>query len=185
MVPPSNSSRTFLQWLLQRDVILSARLHGRVANPGFLAGLSRVVALLVAHSGDSPIWLAGALAAILWGRPPWPSFGRRALAATLVGGVVAMLLKWLFRRRRPGGPAGGLYTWLDRHAFPSGHATRAACVAVVLAPLLPAWGVGLLTVWSCLVSLARVALGVHYLLDVIVGLAVGLLSGLGLLLARF
>ncbi|HEC34608.1 MAG TPA: phosphatase PAP2 family protein [Chloroflexi bacterium] len=166
--PPS---RIGLDRLLVTDAAFSAYL----AVP---AGPMRLLALLIAHSGDSPLWLAGALAALLWGAPPWPSLGLRVLAATVAGGATATLLKWFFRRSRPGGPATGLYSRLDRHAFPSGHATRVACTAVILAPLLPGWGIGLLVAWAGLVSLARVALQIHYLFDVIVGMALGGLIGL-------
>jgi len=162
-----------LERLLAADVSLSARL----ALPN---GPLRWLALLVAHSGDSPLWLAGAAAALLWGDPAWQPVGVRALAATLVGGTGAILLKVLFRRRRPGESFAGLYSRLDRHAFPSGHATRAGCMVVTLSPLLPGWGAGLLAAWAVLVCLARVALQVHYLSDVTAGLALGGLLGLGL-----
>lgn len=175
---PRPFSRGGIERLLFADATLSARL---AAPPGPW----RLLALLVAHSGDSPLWLVGALAALRWGYPPWPSLGSRTLVATLTGGLIAALLKWLFRRSRPGEPSASLYSRLDRHAFPSGHATRAACVTVVLAPLLPGWGAGLLAIWAGLVSLARVALQVHYLLDVIVGLAVGGGIGLVLLIVAF
>jgi undecaprenyl-diphosphatase len=108
------------------------------------------------------------------------SVGRRILIATIVGGGTASLLKWIFRRERPGASFAGLYARLDQHAFPSGHATRAGCVTAVLLPLLPPGGASLLVAWAGLVCLARVVLGVHYLMDVLVGLAVG--GALGLLL---
>jgi membrane-associated phospholipid phosphatase len=46
----------------------------------------------------------------------------------------------------------------------------------------PAWLGWLLLVWAPAVSLARVAMGVHYLSDVIVGAAIGIAVGLILLL---
>ena len=110
---PRPPSRVDPDRLLQADAALSARL----AVP---AGPLRLLAFVFAHSGDSPLWLAAAAAALLWGGAPWRPFGLRALAATLAGGAAATLLKLLFRRTRPGGPSVGLYTRLDRHAFPSG-----------------------------------------------------------------
>lgn len=133
----------------------------------------RWIALILAHSGDSPLWLAVAVGLLLWGGGMGSSAGRRILFATIVGGGTASLLKWVFRRERPGASFAGLYARMDQHAFPSGHATRAGCVTAVLAPLLPPWGAGLLVAWAGLVCLARVTLGVHYLMDVLVGLAVG------------
>ena len=150
-----------------------------------LARLRRVrpvrwMALVLAHSGDSPLWMAIAIGLLLWGGATGSSIGRRILVATILGGGTATLLKWVFRRERPGASFAGLYARLDRHAFPSGHATRAGCVTAGLAPLAPAGGACLLIAWAVLVCLARVVLGVHYLMDVLVGLAIG--GALGLLL---
>ncbi len=173
-----STERDGLRQLLQADAALSARL---AVPPGPL----RLLALLTAHSGDSPFWLAGAAAAIIWGHPHFQSLGLRALAATLLGSAVATLLKFLFRRSRPAASYAALYSKLDQHAFPSGHATRVGCVAVALAPALPIGLAGLLAAWVGAVCLARVALQVHYILDVAVGVAVGALLGALLLLTVF
>ncbi len=136
----------------------------------------------MAHSGDSPLWLALAVAALLWGGPFCKVAGLRVLIATLAGGAMAGLLKLLFRRRRPAEkPSAWLYGQMDRHSFPSGHATRCGCMVVVLTPLLPAWGAVGLVAWAGLVALARVSLRVHYLLDVVVGLLLGGVIGAVLL----
>jgi membrane-associated phospholipid phosphatase len=55
-----------------------------------------------------------------------------------------------------------------------------ALLLVLAAALGPAWLAWLLLAWAPLVALARVAMGVHYLSDVIGGAAVGLLVGLAL-----
>jgi undecaprenyl-diphosphatase len=70
-----------------------------------------------------------------------------------------------------------LYRRTDPHSFPSGHASRAAALTlVVLARGLP-WPGLALAVWSLLVGFSRVALGVHYLLDVAAGYLLGLAIG--------
>jgi undecaprenyl-diphosphatase len=167
---------SWLGRLLESDIDLSARLE---VPPGPL----RFLALVVAHSGDSPLWVAGGVAAILFGGELGRVFGLRALIATIVAGVIASLLKQVFRRSRPAESFGALYSEaLDRHAFPSAHAARAGCVVVALSPLLPSWGIGLLAVWAGAVCLARVALQVHYLLDVSAGLILGTTIGAVLLL---
>lgn len=169
MLPPGEQS------LLKRLVAVDRALSARVAVP---AGPLRWLAHVVAHSGDSALWLGAAAAAILWGSPAWRSFGLRTLFATVVGALLATTIKFIVRRRRPDGPAAGLYAAVDQHAFPSGHATRIGCMLAVLTPLLPGWGVAPFFLWAGLVCLARVALQVHYFLDVIAGLAVGGLAGL-------
>ena len=142
------------------------------------ARFSRLLALVLAHSGDSPLWLAGAAAALIWGDAVWHDLGVRVLAGTLVAGGTAAVLKWSFRRQRPPGEGRGFYTRFDRHAFPSGHAVRSACLAMLLAPFLPTWGYSLLAFWVGLVGLARVALQVHYASDIVGGWVVGMMVGL-------
>jgi undecaprenyl-diphosphatase len=161
--------------LLQIDQELSASLE---VAPGPLKWL----ALVLAHSGDSPLWLTGGIVATLWGGPAGQLYGTRAIVATLVAGITASLLKLVFRRARPAPSFAALYLdRIDRHAFPSAHATRAGCVVVTLAPILPAWGVPGMATWAILVCLARVVLQVHYILDVSAGLLLGSLIGLVLL----
>jgi undecaprenyl-diphosphatase len=167
-----------LRWLIIPDRQASARL----ALPRE-ARLLRLLALIAAHSGDSPLWLLAAAAALMWGDAAWRNFGERVLVGTLVAGACITILKWLFRRQRPPGEGRGFYTRLDRHAFPSGHAGRSVCLVVLLAPLVPAWGLMLLTLWAGLVGLARVALQVHFVSDIVGGWAVGVLVGLVLRMA--
>lgn len=168
---------------LQQLITFDQQLSKRLAIPRE-ASLLRMLALLVAHSGDSPLWLLGATAALIWGNAPWQGFGWRVLIGTLVAGAVATVLKWTFRRQRPPGEGWGFYTQFDRHAFPSGHACRSACLVVLLIPISPPmWGLVLLPLWAGLVGLARVALQVHFASDITGGWIVGLLVGLALRLA--
>jgi undecaprenyl-diphosphatase len=164
---------------LQQIITLDRRLSARLAIPRE-ARLLRLLALVVAHTGDSPLWLAGAAVALLWGGVAWHAFGWRVLAGTLVAGAASTALKWVFRRQRPPGDGFGFYSRLDRHAFPSGHAGRCACLVALLSPLLPSWGVAPLALWAGLVGLARVALEVHFVSDIVGGWTAGLLSGLAL-----
>jgi undecaprenyl-diphosphatase len=164
---------------LSRLIILDRQVSARLTIPRE-ARFLRLLALIAAHSGDSPLWLLGATAALIWGDTKWRDFGWRVLVGTLVAGAVATALKWLFRRQRPPGEGRGFYTRFDRHAFPSGHAGRSACLVVLLAPLLPPWGFVLLACWAGLVGLARVGLQVHFASDIVGGWAVGLLTSLAL-----
>ena len=167
---------------MQRFIILDRQASARFAIPRE-ARFLRLLALIAAHSGDSPLWLIGAAAALIWGDATWRDFGGCVLIGTLVTGTLVTVLKWLFRRQRPPGEGLGFYTRFDRHAFPSGHAGRSACLVVLLAPLLPPWGVVPLAFWAGLVGLARVALQVHFASDIVGGWAVGLLVGLVLRMA--
>jgi len=167
---------------LQQILALDQRLSARLAIPRGSRSL-RLLALCAAHSGDSPLWLLGAGVALTWGNTFWHDFGWHALVGTLVAGAITTVLKQLFRRQRPPGEGRGFYSRFDRHAFPSGHAGRSACMVVLLIPLLPPWGMVLLPLWAGLVGLARVALQVHFASDILGGWAVGSLVGMMLRLA--
>jgi undecaprenyl-diphosphatase len=98
-------------------------------------------------------------------------------AAFLATVVLTTLVKYAVRRRRPAGDWGALYRKTDPHSFPSGHASRTVALAVVVLArgmLLPGLLLGL---WSLLVGLSRIVLGVHYLLDVAAGYLLGLAIG--------
>ncbi len=165
----------FWERLFHLDAQLSARLALR-------ARFLRWLATFFAHTGDAAVWLAGAGTLYAFGEAFWRELAVRILTAMTAGGVASTALKWTFRRQRPPGPSAGLYFHLDRHALPSGHATRVACIMVVLSPLLPTWwATALLGFWAALVSLSRVALQVHYLLDILLGMAVGSLVGLAVI----
>ncbi len=164
---------------MERLTALDQNLSAHLAIPRE-ARLLRLLALAFAHSGDSPLWLAGAFVALIWGSTSWQGFGGRVLLGTLIAGGITTILKWVFRRQRPPGESLGFYSRFDRHAFPSGHAGRCACLVVLLAPLLPPWGPVPLVLWAGLVGLARIALQVHFVSDVVGGWATGLLVGLAL-----
>jgi undecaprenyl-diphosphatase len=51
-------------------------------------------------------------------------------------------------------------------------------LAVLFFFLGPAWLAGILLIWAPLVSLARVAMGVHFLSDVLAGALLGVVIGL-------
>ncbi len=162
--------------LLDFDVQLSGRM--RVAGrPGPL----RRLAILLAHSGDSWFWLAGLLIFWLIGSPH-----QKTWALALGGGIVAtavlvMAIKFLVRRQRPQGEWGEIYRRTDPHSFPSGHAARGAMLAVMAMGSGPLWFSVLLVIWAPLVALARVAMGVHYLSDILGGALLGAFLGMGYL----
>jgi undecaprenyl-diphosphatase len=100
------------------------------------------------------------------------------LAAISVLAALVMGLKFIIRRRRPEGDWGSIYRNTDPHSFPSGHAARAFLIAVLAMALGPAGLAIGLWIWAPLVSLARVAMGVHYVSDVVAGSILGVIAGL-------
>jgi len=160
--------------LIELDARASGRL--RVAER---PGLRRTMAVVFAHSGDS--WFWGAALVVLWlgGSTFWRAWSIMVLASISVLAGLVLVLKFLIRRRRPEGEWGSIYRNTDPHSFPSGHAARAFLIALLASGLGPTGLAIALWIWAPLVSLARVAMGVHYLSDVVAGALLGLVLGLG------
>lgn len=150
----------------------------RIAEkPGFL----RNTAILFAHSGDSWFWLSGLV--LLWfiSGEHWKAISITMIAGIALTAIIVFVLKFTIRRKRPEGEWGSIYRKTDPHSFPSGHAARAVMLAVVAIGLGPTWFTVLLVIWAPLVILARVAMGVHYLSDVLAGAMIGIITGLVIL----
>ena len=160
--------RQFVTW----DATISQKL--RVAEK---PGLLRSLAILFAHSGDSWLWLIG-LALLWWGGGDfWREKAPIYLGSILITAVLVMAIKFTVRRRRPEGEWGSIYRNTDPHSFPSGHAVRAILLAVLAVALGPGWFGAALWIWAPLVVLARVAMGLHFLSDVLAGAVLGLVVG--------
>ena len=162
----------FLEKFLAWDVRVSKQM--RVAErPGPL----RTGAAFFAHSGDSWFWLPALLLVGLYGQPFWQSRVIALGIGVLVAIPIVMTLKFTIRRQRPAGEWGTMYRSADPHSFPSGHAARATLLAVMAVGLGPSWFGLIMVIWAPLVILARVAMGVHYLSDVLAGTLIGSLIG--------
>jgi undecaprenyl-diphosphatase len=159
--------------ILEFDARLSDRL--RVAEK---PGLLRTLAVFFAHSGDSWFWGLGLI--LVWWRGDafWKQWAATLFVSIGALAVTVLMIKLIVRRRRPEGEWGGIYRSTDPHSFPSGHAARAFLIGVLALGLGPAWLAALLCLWAPLVSLARVAMGVHYLSDVVAGAILGIIVGL-------
>jgi undecaprenyl-diphosphatase len=159
--------------ILELDARLSARWR-LAEKPGALRNISAVLA----HSGDS--WFWGAALVVIWllTDPFWKKWALSMLVAISVLAALVMTLKFIIRRRRPEGEWGGIYRNTDPHSFPSGHAARAFMIAMLATGMGPAGLAAGLWIWAPLVSLARVAMGVHYLSDVVAGLVLGIVAGI-------
>lgn len=161
-----------IRTLLELDNRWSSKL--RVAeNPGLL----RTLAAIIAHSGDSWFWGIGLGVVFLLGSNQAKVWSLQFLGAIIITAVIVLTIKLMVRRQRPEGDWGSIYRNTDPHSFPSGHAARAVLLATLTLGLGPVWFVPLIVLWAPLVALARVAMGVHYLSDVLAGGLLGALSG--------
>lgn len=136
------------------------------------------------QAGNVVMWILIALAI---GLTQWKQRGARLTAwmivvSPLLAGALAELLKRLVGRERPGtiDPTGA-YTFKPfLHAFsdgsnlgiPSSHAAVAFGGAFILLRLFPCAGCVAL-VWAIGCGMTRVALGAHYVSDVVAGAALG------------
>jgi undecaprenyl-diphosphatase len=139
--------------------------------------LLRAIAAVLAHSGDSWFWALGLLIVAAAGSAPARVDAFRTLAAIAGLAAVVLAVKLLIRRRRPEGEWGAIYRTTDPHSFPSGHAARAVLLAVLAAGWGPPALAAALIIWAPLVALSRVAMGLHYLSDIVGGAVLGLLAG--------
>ncbi|NWG05738.1 MAG: phosphatase PAP2 family protein [Chloroflexi bacterium] len=160
--------RSILEW----DARLSDKM--RVAEkPGAL----RAIAVFFAHSGDSWFWGAALIIAWFLSNSPWKEWESVEFLGISLLAVLVMGIKFLVRRRRPEGEWGGIYRNTDPHSFPSGHAARSFLIATLAVGLVPGWLAVVLWIWAPLVAVARVAMGVHYLSDVVAGALLGIICG--------
>ena len=164
----TNPPPSLLQRLLAADAHYSQKLR-YAERPGLL----RRMAIVLAHSGDSWLWGIGLVLAWLLGPPEWKALAPRFLVGIAGLAVLVLTVKRLIRRQRPAGEWGAIYRATDPHSFPSGHAARMVLLLVLAAAWGLAWLAWLLVFWAPLVALARVAMGVHYLSDILGGAVVG------------
>jgi membrane-associated phospholipid phosphatase len=141
------------------------------------SGVLRRMAILFAHSGDSWFWLVGLAGVYILGSEPWKTLALWLGISILLTAGVVLVIKLIFRRKRPEGDWGTIYRKTDPHSFPSGHAARAVLLATLAVGMGPAWLGIVLVIWAPFVILARVAMGVHYLSDVLAGALLGLAVG--------
>jgi len=140
----------------------------------------RVWMVAATRAGDGWLWwaLAGAIA-LAGGAQRFHALFAVGLAVS-TGSILFKLLKRTIGRERP--CAHETHSWAtllppDRFSFPSGHTINAFAVAVPLGIYYPDMLFGLL---FCALSVAasRVILGLHYLSDVLAGIAIGTAMGI-------
>lgn len=165
--------------LLVKDVQLSYRI--------FLALITAVpLWFALSSAGSATVWLAASASLFAAGQlsKKWRAARARMVGAVLFFGVwvnlgIAALLKTLIARPRPIWqlPLPELEPNIAVGSMPSGHAQLAFMTAVILGHYYPKARFPLL-VLAVAISLSRIALGSHYLLDVLVGTLNGIAIGL-------
>jgi undecaprenyl-diphosphatase len=154
----------------------------------FMAGHDGVEDVLLFYvEASEALFVATLFGVFLLARGPGRTLWRRAtVAAVLSAGLalaVGKLISELVDRARPfvADPS-GVHLFSPHAAdpgFPSDHATAAFAIAVAILLRKRGWGIVAL-VAATVLSIGRVALGVHYPSDVLAGAALGAAAALAL-----
>ena len=135
--------------------------------------IARLIARGFAHSGDMPVWIALLAAAWFLGDDAWKTRALVTAAGLALVEVVVIGIKVLIRRKRPAGTDGMIYRKTDPFSFPSGHAARAVLLSLLALRMGPAAAFIAIVAWSPVMVVSRIAIGIHYVLDVAAGALVG------------
>lgn len=162
--------------LTRMDNEVAAGLHDWFARRSWAVQAASAVSFV----GSSRVGVPLVLGVVAWcARRGERRLALFALLTPVLGKVLERTLKVLVGRDRP--------TWSDPiasatgYSFPSGHAMGVTVVvgtlALVFLPRLPVrWRRPLVALgggWALLVAFSRLALGVHYLTDVVAGVMLG------------
>ncbi|NQS92366.1 MAG: phosphatase PAP2 family protein [Chloroflexi bacterium] len=134
-------------------------------------------AAILAHSGDSWFWGVGLILLYFFGPLAWRPQILLLFLGIFFTAVCVLILKFLIKRPRPEGEWGQIYRSSDPHSFPSGHAARATMLTVIMLLTGYIWIGLMMVIWTLLVDVSRVGLGVHYISDILVGTLIGILMG--------
>lgn len=134
-------------------------------------------ALQVSATGDGPLYVYLSVA-ILFGHSHGQAFFNLLLLSFMVELPLYLLFKNTIRRQRPcyafAGFTNGFYP-SDKFSLPSGHTAAAFVFASVCYQFMPSLS-PIAYSWAVAVGLSRVALGVHYPLDIVAGIGLGMCS---------
>ena len=127
------------------------------------------------------LWVAVAIVAVV----AWRTWARDRMPTFALGIAVALafridnVLKAVIERPRPPAAVDGLDVreHIGGFAFPSGHTTMAAALAAALHPVLPRPWRPVLWALVLVVGAGRLHVGVHWPLDVLGGITLGIAIG--------
>ncbi len=134
------------------------------------------------RAGDGWLWIGvGAFVALFGGSSRIEAI-LTGLASAGMGWAVFFCVKNLAGRERPCATEPNCWATLlppDRFSFPSGHTIMAFAITASVGLYYPAM-LGFLIFCAMSVAASRVLLGLHYLTDVLAGIALGCLIGMSM-----
>ncbi|GAA1282637.1 hypothetical protein Psi02_31640 [Planotetraspora silvatica] len=142
-------------------------------------GVTRLLVVWTDLFGPWPWRIAVAAFAVWLLQKGAPRLAVWALTTVTVGGLLGLALKVIVARARPHLP--DPVALAPGESFPSGHAVNvtlgAGVIVLLVLPMLPRWGrrVAWAVAWFLVLSVGytRIALGVHWVSDVVAGIVLG------------
>jgi len=156
-----------------REQSVALWLHGASAWPSLL-----LMMVAVSWLGDGKLWYVLIATLPWWGGADGLTCALYMLALGAVNLIFYKALKLRVARKRPFVSCPGIRACarsLDEFSFPSGHTMHAVAFSLVLSHYHPALALPL-WIFTVLVSLSRMVLGLHYPSDVAVGALIGWLT---------
>ena len=139
----------------------------------------RMWMIAATRGGDGWLWYALLASLAVFGGPERFLAIGAAVTATAIGILLFLWLKRFAARRRPCHIEPHCWATLlppDQFSFPSGHTISAFAMAVSIGSFYPGL-LALLLFLAISIGVSRIALGMHFLSDVIAGAAIGSLLG--------
>ena len=168
----SGSRRQRFQSSMERLIELDGALLARVVKVRSRPVTLLLRALCRAHDPDI---LAMLIAVLVFCGPTASRIANHIGAALISTSLVVVLFKRTVRRARPAGEFQALAP-PDRFSFPSGHTAGAFALAISMFGAYPSLAPALVLV-AIIVGWARMYLGVHYPIDVLAGVCIGVFTG--------
>lgn len=135
----------------------------------------RILMILSTRGGDGWLWYALGIILYFYGGPHRFAAIGAAGSAAVAGIFLFRALKKTSHRQRPCDIEPHCWSSVlppDRYSFPSGHSITAFAIAVSIGLFYPQLMASLLTA-AILIAASRIILGMHFLSDVVVGSAIG------------
>jgi len=163
-----------------RLIVTGDRILMRRINQWLAPNWIRKWMVAASRGGDGWLWSVIGLVVLCFGGERRTDALETGFLAVATGLAAFLILKRIAGRERPCATEPHCWSSLlppDRFSFPSGHTITAFAVAISIGLFYPALIPGLI---FCALSVAasRVLLGLHYLSDVVAGMAIGTAIGL-------
>ena len=158
--------------LLNFDIYISKYINQLAVKNRFLA----IFFKLMTHTSSGKIYPVYAIL-IPFALPEGILITKIGIIAFAFQVPVYIITKNIIKRKRPEMKNGinQIINPPDKYSFPSGHCASSTLLTLIINQYIPSLTIYFIA-WMIIVFISRIALGLHYLLDVIFGALLGLLS---------